>query len=209
MKEHFDEKTKVKAGKFQIGDLVLAYFPIVGSPLQSKFHGPYKVFSNVNNNTYIIETPDRKKSTQLININLLQKYRSRTSEPGCRDLINNVNTRVRSDENGEIVNKVVTTGMLGENSQILSNIESNLGHLSPPQSKEISDLLNLHSNLFSDQQRSCTVHAIKLELGTIPIFQHLYRINSAKRDFLKEDVSNLLKNGFAHPSKLPWASPCL
>ena len=42
MKTNFD-KTKVKERKFQKGDLVLAYFPIIGSPLQSRFHGPYKV----------------------------------------------------------------------------------------------------------------------------------------------------------------------
>ena len=44
MKTNFD-KTKVKERKFPKGDLVLAYFPIIGSPLQSRFH--------VNNNTYV------------------------------------------------------------------------------------------------------------------------------------------------------------
>ena len=212
MKEHFDDMKKVKARKFQIGDLVLAYFPIAGSPLQSKFHGPYKVLRNVNNNTYIIETPDRKKGTQLIHINLLKKYHQRASETGCRDNVNlNVNARVRTDENDEIVNEVVTTGMLGENTQLLRNITCTLGHLSSSQSQELCDLLNLHSNLFSDQPGRCTVlkHDIELEPGTIPIRQHSYRISPAKRNFLREEVTYLLQNGFAHASKSPWASPCL
>ena len=70
MKSLYDKKTKVR--KFSKGDLVLAYFPFPGSPLKSKYHGPYKVLRNVNNNTYVIETPDRKKSSQLVHINQLK-----------------------------------------------------------------------------------------------------------------------------------------
>ena len=168
MKKHYDDIKKVKARQFTMGDLVLAYFPIAGSPLQSKFHGPYKVLWNVNNNTYIIETPDRKKGTQLIHTNLLKKYHQRASETGCRDNVNlnvnlNVNAIVQTDEN-DVVNEVVTTSMLGENSQLLRDIQYTLGHLSHSHSRDLCDLLNLHSNLFSDQPGRCTVLKHNIEL---------------------------------------------
>ena len=41
-KTNFD-KTKAKDRKFKTGDLVLAYFPVIGSPLQSRFLGHKKI----------------------------------------------------------------------------------------------------------------------------------------------------------------------
>ena len=228
VKENFDVKTKAKSRKFQSGELVLAYFPIVGSPLQSKFHGPYKVVRNVNNNTYIIETPDRKKSTQLIHINLLKKYHPRTSETGSKDSLNVTLALSRTtepidqqlqgmgspnkNENEEVgLDEIVTTDMLGDNSYILKNLDSILGHLTPSQSQDLRKLLNSYQTLFSDKPGRCDVlqHDVELLPGSTPIRQHPYRIGPAKREVLKAEVSYLLKNGFAEPSKSPWASPCL
>ncbi|XP_069168747.1 uncharacterized protein [Procambarus clarkii] len=72
MKTHYDQTSKVR--KFKPGDFVLAYFPIPGSPLQNKFSGPYCVKECRNNNTYVIETPDRRRKTQLCHVNLLKQY---------------------------------------------------------------------------------------------------------------------------------------
>ena len=224
MKDNFDTRNKVKARKFNVGDLVLAYFPIVGSPLQSKFHGPYKVVKNVNNNSYIIETPDRKKSTQLIHLNLLKKYHPRPSAPGYRDSINvnltvkveNPSQGVRSRdgiENGMIgeTEAIVTTDILGNNSYILSNLHTIFNHLTPSQSLELRDLLNLHKDLFSDHPKRCALlqHDVDLVPGTVPIRQHAYRMSPARKEALRSEVTYLLKNGYAEPSKSPWASPCL
>ena len=168
---------------------------------------------NVNNNTNIIETPDRKKNTQLIHINLLKKYHPRNSETDYGDKVNvnlNINVLDKSEQQ-DVINEIVTTNMLGENSSILANIKCTLNHLSPSQSKELCDLLNLHSNLFSDQPGRCAIlkHDVELLPGTTPIRQHPYRMSPAKRESLKAEVAYLLKNGFAVPSKSPWASPCL
>ena len=222
MKENFDIKTKAKARKFEIGDLVLAYFPIVGSPLQAKFHGPYKVVRNLNNNTYVIETPDRRKSTQLIHINLLKKYYPRFSEAGSGDSLN-VNLTLNVNKNVEKTNQhvnsheepeeteVIATTMLGENSFLFANLRQLFGHLSPSQSQELCDLLNLHPNLFSDQPGRCAVlqHDIELQSGTVPIRQPFYRMSPARKEVLRSEVTYLLKYGFAEPSKSSWASPCI
>ena len=60
--------------KFKVGDNVLAYFPTSVSPLKHKFSGPYVITKCMNNNNYGISTPDRRKSTQLVHVNLIKKY---------------------------------------------------------------------------------------------------------------------------------------
>ena len=72
MKVRYDKNSKAR--KFNVGDMVLAFFPIPGSPLKSKFSGPYVIEKLVNNHNYIIKTPDRRKNTQLVHVNMLKKY---------------------------------------------------------------------------------------------------------------------------------------
>ena len=74
MNAHFDTKAKVR--DFKRGDKVHAFIPVPGSPLQAKYHGPYTITKKISEQNYIIDTPDRRKNTQNIHINLLK---SRTS----------------------------------------------------------------------------------------------------------------------------------
>ena len=69
MKAAFDKNSAVRS--FQEGDKVLAFIPMPGSPLQAKYHGPYEIVKKVSDVNYIISTPDRRKSTQSVHINLI------------------------------------------------------------------------------------------------------------------------------------------
>ncbi len=42
---------------FQSGDQVLALLPIIGSPFQAKFAGPYTVARKISDLNYLITTP--------------------------------------------------------------------------------------------------------------------------------------------------------
>ncbi|XP_069181149.1 trichohyalin-like [Procambarus clarkii] len=72
MKTHFGQSSKLR--KFKPGDFVLAYFPILGSPLQNKFSGPYRIKECRNNHNYVLQTPDWRRKTQLCHVNLLKQY---------------------------------------------------------------------------------------------------------------------------------------
>lgn len=74
MKATYD---KTSARTFQEGDKVLAFIPVPGSPLRAKYHGPYEVVKKVGETTYIINTPDRRKPTQAVHVNLIKLYKSR------------------------------------------------------------------------------------------------------------------------------------
>ena len=206
MKTDYDKMTKVR--KFKPGDLVLAYFPVHGSPLKAKFCGPYKIVRNVNNNTYIIKTPDRRKSTQIIHVNLLKEYHSRSGN-GSRDSV--VNLNVERENMCNAADDVIPSWKPGSNSKILENLTLIFRHLLPEQSNTLQDLLLRYNVLFHDFPRKSNVllHDIELLPDTTPIRQPAYRTSPERRRIMKEEVDYLLRHGLAIPSKSPWASPCL
>ena len=75
MKMYYDRN--VKARGYKTGDKVLVLLPLRGNPLQAKYHGPYKVLKKVIDLDHIVETPDRRKPSQLCHINMLKTYHSR------------------------------------------------------------------------------------------------------------------------------------
>ena len=77
MKANFDRKAKVR--NFNPGDEFLVYIPIPGSPLSSKYQGPYTISPRLDKLNYVTQTPDRCKDTQLVHINLIKLYRRRES----------------------------------------------------------------------------------------------------------------------------------
>lgn len=88
MKSKYDLKTKVR--NFKEGDVVLAYLSVPGSPLSAIYHGPYAFKSKVNEVNYIIKTPDRRKATQQIHVNLLKPYLNQKPAPELLSLPYNV-----------------------------------------------------------------------------------------------------------------------
>lgn len=65
---------KVKSRNFQVGDQVLALLPVLTSPFQARFAGPYTIAKSLPNNNYLLNTPDRRKKIQVCHVNLLKSY---------------------------------------------------------------------------------------------------------------------------------------
>lgn len=72
MRRLFDRK--VKSREFQVGDKVFASLPVLTSPFQARFTGPYTVEKCFPNNSYLLNKPDRRKKLQVCHINLLKPY---------------------------------------------------------------------------------------------------------------------------------------
>ena len=56
------------------GQLVLLHILIDGKPLATDLHGLYQVLEKKRTVNYVILTPDRRKKTLLIHINMLRPY---------------------------------------------------------------------------------------------------------------------------------------
>ena len=209
MKLRYDKNVKIR--KFNAGDLVLAFFPIPGSPFKSKFSGPYIVKKCVNNHNYIIKTPDRRKSTQLVHINMLKKYHGLppTALSCSRDTtIVEPNPKDVSPVSQE---SEVLSWSDFSNKEILDYLSQYLRHLSEEQRMDIQRLLQEYEDICSDDPSECNSihHDIELLPGVRPIRQNYYRVNPEKRKVMKDEVEYLLRHKLAVPSKSPWASPCL
>ena len=58
----------------------MVILPVIHSPFQAKFAGPYKVIRQEKNDNYVVATPDKKRRTQLCHANLLKPYFNRDGE---------------------------------------------------------------------------------------------------------------------------------
>ena len=206
MKATYDKTASVRS--FQVGDRVLAFIPTPGSPLRAKYHGPYEIVQKVSETNYILSTPDRRKPTQAVHVNLIKLYKTRS--PAQDSPVDNVHPMCPFSNYDEC--DVTTYDNDSElNSKIMANLEIYLKSLSPSQTKDICTLLHKYSEVFGDHpQRSTLIsHDVQLLPGTSPIRQAPYRLNPQKRHQMQKEVGYLLDQGLAVPSKSPWASPCL
>ena len=194
---------------------MLALLPILGSPFQAKFTGPYTVVRQVSEQNYLVDTPDRKKSTQLCHVNLLKAYYARISVPGA-DVVQEVKPAMLTTV-AHMLPSSVSVGETGDeeegdvrgpgdgvlrprlkNSETLADLSGLFGHLSDEQGRELSGLLAAFPSLFSDTP-SCT-HLVQhdIDVGDAkPIRQRFYRVPLEKRRRMDAEVQYLLDNELA------------
>ncbi|KAI7808431.1 hypothetical protein IRJ41_004831 [Triplophysa rosa] len=143
------------------------------------FSGSYVIEQKLSETDYVVGTPDRRRKKRVCHVNMLKSYPQ-------------------------------TPSMRINNSVILGNIDSHLSYLPRSQREDIVRLLQKYPTLFSDVPGRTTVLSHDIDVGcSVPIKQHPYRVNPAKRELMKAEVDYLLQKGLAAPSQSPWSSPCL
>ena len=210
MKARYDTKAIVR--RFVSGDKVLLFLPIPGNPLKSKFTGPYVVSHKLSDVNYVVFTPDRRKDTQLVHVNLMKPYVEREKVDSQNLSINcNAAAKLESPVVEEVVN-IPTPKLNPINSVWLTNMSKHINHLNSEQVDDIVKLLQYFPEVTSDTPGKCNViqHDIELLPSQLsPIRQPAYRVGPRKLEVMKAEVDYLLKNNLAEPSKSPWASPCI
>ena len=157
-------------------------------------------------------TPDRRKSTQLVHINLLKLYKSRPNLAPDTNKIPDSNTKpVCTISVPENTTTLVTGTDCDKNSTILGNLRDYLTHLSSSHRRDITTIMLNHKDVLGDHPKLCnmTSHDVELLPGTSPLRQPPYRLHPRKCDQMRQEVDYLLQQGLAIPSQSPWASPCL
>ena len=139
---------------FKPGDKVLLFLPTPGNALHSKFMGPYVVAQKLSPLNYVVHTPDRRKDSQLVHINLMKPYHSREPEddlsrtvPVC--LIRKESGPVPPEEESDIEFLFSSPKGRHSNSQIISNFHEYFSSLTPSQQ---SDLKKVIARLFGSHR---------------------------------------------------------
>ena len=207
MKQRYDQNSVSRS--FKPGDKVLALLPVPGRPLQARYFGPYIVDKKMSDLNYVLQTPDRRKHKQMCHINMLKPYYCRKGEH-VKPVQTVVSDPAENDCNFE-ENFDVNSGTAKlNNSEILSDLDSKLAHLTPSQQQDLKDLFDEYKQLFADvpSRTDKIVHDVDIS-DAQPIKQHPYRLNPQKEEYLKKEVQYLLDNDFIEPSQSNWSSPCI
>lgn len=214
MKTLYDKNSKVRT--FLVGDKVLLFLPIPGSPLKSKYCGPYEVSQVLNSLNYVVKTPDRRKSTRIAHVNQMKLYVERDPEKSFPVLIvNSVPEQVlqESGEAGE-TEEVDIPSPSGnpKNSIILEDLDNYLLHLTNQQKQDIKVVLSKFSKVASDSPGFCSImlHDVVLKDPLMnPIKQPYYRLSPQKKQIMDKEIDYLLEKNLIEPSFSPWASPSI
>ncbi|KAK4296245.1 hypothetical protein Pmani_031245 [Petrolisthes manimaculis] len=135
MKNWYDKKALIRG--FQPNDEVLVLLPMSGQPLAAKYCGPYKVMSKVSQTDYMVATPDKRKSQQLVHINMLKPYRRAPSQVqphppvGCKGVC--VTLIKEMEEQGDCPLSLGSVSSWEENATFLKGLPTLFPHLSSSQ----------------------------------------------------------------------------
>ena len=209
---------KTKDRSFLQGDLVLALLPVPGSSLSASFSGPYLVEKKLSDTNYIIQTPNRRRSSRVCHINMLKAYHvrvfpsSKPDQPAVSSVavaVSDVGLDESSDDGLELRNTLQQCERLC-NSEMLQKLPSIMEHLDERQVADLDSLIHAFLGVFQDVPRRTSVLAHDVDVGNnTPIRQHPYRVNARKREVMKGEVDYLLRNDMAKPSNSAWSSPCI
>ena len=184
MKSKFDKHTVRR--NFQVGDKVLAFLPVPGTPLQARCFGPYVVKKKVSDLNYVIATPDRRKHEQLCHVNMLKPYHERTKVEQCCSVASSDSETAEELDN--LFELSASTKL--SNSDILRQFDAKLTHLQPSQQEDIRELIREYGHLFPDVPSRTTLIEHDVNVGDAqPVKQHPYRLNPSKQAYLNNEYS--------------------
>ncbi len=186
---------------FEPGDQVLVLRPLVCSPFEAKFDGPYVVQCKVSALNYVIATPGWKKSTKLCHINLLKPFyesqnemnavSSKSVQPALPVVsVLHGSSNLMGGEKEDIEPGDCILGGRLNNSESLQRLDSILSHLPPLQRAELISVLTSFPDLFGDTPSRTDWIEHDINVGEAkPIKQHFYRVSPDKREIMEAEIT--------------------
>ena len=122
---------------------MLVLLPLVGSPLQGRFSGPYTIAKKVGDVNYVVDTPDRQKKKRLCHVNMLKPYVRRGDDRTAQRVLSVVTCDSPYDDENEMckIERQDPCVRL-KNSEVLLHISDKLNHLSVNERGDVKDILS-------------------------------------------------------------------
>ena len=213
MKTWYDKDARNRV--FKPGDRVLVFLPIPGHPLQARYFGPYEIESKISDVNYVVKTPGRRKEKRVCHVNMLKEYFDRSDRNFVKPVstfanVNCVENCVEPKCDVENNEKDFIQSVRLTNSEILTNPEVKLGHLTAHQKEEVLQLMEEYTLIFPDVPKKTNAALHDVIVGdALPIKQHPYRLNPLKLQYIRKEIQYMLENDITEPSNSEWSSPCI
>ncbi|KAK3090056.1 hypothetical protein FSP39_008860 [Pinctada imbricata] len=124
--------------------------------------------------------------------------------------VNTLENCVEPECNEETVEKDFAQSVRLKNSEILTNPEVKLGHLTVHQKEEVHQLMREYTTIFPDVPKKTNASHHDVIVGDAsPIKQHPYRLNPIKLQYMRKEIQYMLENDIIEPSNSDWSSPCI
>ena len=201
------------------GQLVLLHIHIEGKPLATDLPEPYEVLEKKGTLNYVISTPDRRRKTLLVHINMLRPYVQREKCLGSNIVDNEFNS---SQVNVSLAFNLsacnISKGNCELPSCLLQSDEIDVDFtpesdddLSEKQKFDINHLLCQFDDIFSTKPGLTKIgmHRILVKPDIKPFKCQPYRFYLDKQKVLDAEIEKLIDLGLIQESQSSFASPCM
>ena len=168
--------------EFNPGDRVMVLVPTTECKFLAKWHGPYEVVERVGPVNYRLKQPGRRHLTKVYHINLLKRWHEPLPMPAHA---------LRATLSTPAAPEVPVDPQLSQQ-----------------QKQELTELVDRNRDVFST--RPGRTHVLTHDIITEPFKKvrlRPYRIPEARRQAIREEVEEMLRQGIIEESQSAWSSP--
>lgn len=206
-KQRYDLKARYR--EFRPGQQVLIFLPLQGQPLSAKFSGPYQVLKKISDTTYVVATPDRRRTQRLCHVNSMKLYHEE-AQGSAQPALPCSSTSSEDEDNLPEADTTdfSSVGVWKQNPEVFCRLTEKLTHLEPNQQADIHRLLSRYSSVMRDQPGRTPLVVHDICVGDAkPIKQVPYRVNPEQRAVLSREIASMLDMGLIKEDHSPWSSP--
>lgn len=194
-KSHYDKKSTTRL--FSTGDQVLVMTPSLTEKLQDQWCGPYVVEEKVNDTTYRVCMPDRKKKQKLFHVNSMKLWRPPLQVMAVKFC--------EEKESNDADPDIITYEHPADNNSPAPVISNKLPQ---KQHSQMEKLLQQYEEVFDTTPGHTDIVQHQIATGDAkPVFHPPYRMPATWQGKVKKEIEDMLHAGIVTPSTSPWTSP--
>ena len=192
-KRYYDKSAQMRS--FQPGDQVLVFEPSTDK-LEPRWCGPYAVTDKLNDVTYRVKTPERRKQVRQYHVNSLKAWNALPQVA----MVTYCEEETEEEADGEPYLYLFERG-----DQVDPEINTDL---TEAQRGQVQQLVAEYKDVFSGEPGSTHLASHRIATGEAkPVSHQPRRIPQVWQEKVREEVNDMIAAGVIEPSSSPWTSP--
>ena len=189
--------------RYSVGDKVIVLAPdLGGAKLYSRWQGPGTIVEVKSPYSYIVEVDGKRRH---VHANKIRGYKERITDA----IVNNCSVIFEKDQDFGTVEVVENSKMDNNERPSLAINPDRISHLTDKQRKQLLDLLDRFSDVFSDKPGFCPAaeHEIRISPDFKPRRLRAYKVPELLKPEVDRQIKEMLELGIIVPSTSEMASP--